>query len=148
MRVPRQLRSNCTGADLSWLAVFLGARDFDAKRMNNVAQNEQSEIGRVRSLYMDFSSSGPYPRHGDRMNSGKTLYYVLFAREVKRRSPDACVRIQMRVMRAQDMADGLEERLLRSAVREHFESLVFSFSWYSRKKKRLSFEQYMRGQAS
>lgn len=113
-----------------------------------MARSEQPEIGRVRSLYMDFPDDGPYPRRGDRITTGTTLYFVLFARKVKRRFPNACVRIQMLVIRAQDLTDGLDERLLRSAVRDHCDSRIFSFFWYPRKNKRLSFGRHMRRHAS
>ena len=103
----------------------------------------EPQIGRVRGLYVDFSEP-PYPSRGDRVTSGKTLYYVLQARRVKRRDPAAQVRIQMRVMRHQDMPEGLNARLLRSALRNRGVSRLFSFRWYPREKKRQSFEQYMR----
>jgi hypothetical protein len=105
---------------------------------------EQREMDRVRSLYLDFRDGGPFPRRGDAVSSGKTLYYVLSARQVKRRDPAAATRIQMKVIREQDMRAGLPERLVRSAARGHGQSLLFTFTWYKREKKRKTFEQLMR----
>jgi hypothetical protein len=93
---------------------------------------------------MDFDSGGPYTRRGDRITTGRTLYFVLYARKIRRRDPNASKRIQMRVIRTQDMTEGLEERLLRAAVRDHQDSLIFSLSWYPRSKKTMNFEQYMK----
>jgi hypothetical protein len=148
MRAPRRLQRRDKGADLSWQAVFLGASDPHAKRMYDVKPSKQPEIGRVRSLYMDCPGGGTYPRRGDRITTSTTLYFVLFARKVKRRFPNSCVRIEMLVIRAQDLTDGLDERLLRSAARDHLDSRIFSLFWYPRKKKRLSFESHMRRHAS
>jgi hypothetical protein len=53
------------------------------------------------------------------------------------------IRIQMRVMRRQDMPEGLSGRLIRSAIRGRGVSRLFTFSWYPRKKKAVTFEQYM-----
>ena len=94
---------------------------------------------------MDSAGSGPYPRRGDRLFTGQTLYFVLFARQVKRRDVNACPRTRMLVMRAQDLTEGLEEMLLRTAIRGHLESRLFSFFWYPRSKRRMTFEQYMEG---
>jgi hypothetical protein len=106
-------------------------------------QRDQAEIGRTRSLYLDFSHSGPYPSRGDEVNSGKTLYLVLSARKVRRRDPSAAVRIQMRVIRLQDAPEGLRDRLHCSAVRGRGQSSAFSFTWHKREKRRMTFERYM-----
>jgi hypothetical protein len=108
-----------------------------------MADTNQPEPGRVRSLYLDFMHDGPYPRRGDRVSSGTTVYFVLRARRVKRRDPDAPVRVQMQVIRAQDSPDGILERLNRSAVRARGCTLFFTFNWHKREKKRKTFEQYL-----
>lgn len=104
----------------------------------------EPQIGRVRGLYIDFQHSGPYPMRGDRLFSGKTLYFVLSARQVNRRDPNANPRIQMQVIQQQDLPEGTEARLDRYAIRHRGKPLQFDFSWYPRKKKSVSFEQYMR----
>ncbi len=109
-----------------------------------MANREQSEPECVRSLYMDCDGDGPVPRRGDRIVTSKTIYFVLYARRVRRRDPNASVRVQMNVMRVQDMSEGLDDRLLRSAARDHVQSMSFSFYWYRRGKKQKTFEQYMR----
>ena len=107
-------------------------------------KNEKIQIGRVRSLYLDFCDARPYPRRGDQVSSGKTLYFVLKARKVKRRDKSAPVRIQMLVIRELDLPDGMQGRLLQTAVRGHGHVLLFTFSWYKREKKSRTFEQYMK----
>jgi len=106
---------------------------------------KEPQIGRVCGLYLDFHHGGPYPKRGDRLSSGKTTYYVLHARRVARRDPSANPRIQMKVIQLKDMPEGLSARLLRSAIRNQGGSYKFDFTWYPRKKKSVSFEQYMRG---
>lgn len=108
----------------------------------------QPEIDRVRSLYLDFHDEGPYPRRGDELSYGNTLYLILAARQVKRRAPNSCVRIQMRVIRAQDAPEGLMNRLYRSALRGRGMSMRFNFTWYKRVKKRKTFEEYIGGNPS
>jgi hypothetical protein len=93
---------------------------------------------------MDIHDNGSAPRRGDRIMTSKTVYYVLYARKVHRRDPKAMRRIQMHVMRAQDMPADLEERLIRSALRGHQSSQTFRLFWYPRTKRRVTFEQYIR----
>lgn len=105
----------------------------------------EPQIGRVRGLYIDFENDERLPKRGDRVSSGTTLYYVLNARRVKRRDPNAKPRVQMRVIRREDMPDGLAERLVRSAIKRHDYSCLFEFRWYPRKKKAITFEEYLGG---
>lgn len=104
---------------------------------------KEPQIGRVSGLYIDFERDDKFPRRGDRLSSGKTIYYVLHARRVKRKDPNAKPRIQMRVMQKQDMPEGLSNKLILSAIRGHGGSLLFTFYWYPRKKKTITFERYM-----
>lgn len=107
--------------------------------------NAVAEIGRVRSLYLDFGhGETTFPKRGDRLSSNSSFYYVLHARRVKRRDVNAPVRVQMAVMKFIDMAAGLSARLICSAIRNRGGSLLFEFTWNPRKKKSLSFEQLMR----
>jgi hypothetical protein len=107
----------------------------------------EAQIGRVRGLYIDFGGSGRTPLRGDRVSSGKSLYYVLHARKVRRRIQTNQERIQMCVIKRQDLPEGLSGRLIRSAIRGHGASYLFEFTWYPRKKKAQTFEQYMRRQS-
>ena len=108
-----------------------------------MADRDMSEVGRVRSLYIDLQDEKFVPRRGDRIETSRTVYYVLYARRVRRRDPSALTRIQMNVIRAQDMPVGLRERLIQSALRGHQCSRSFPFFWYPRTKRRISFEQYI-----
>jgi hypothetical protein len=100
---------------------------------DQMTETSEPEIGRVRQFYLDFHNEGPYPRRGDEISSEKNLYLVLSAKQVKRRGPHAGVRIQMRVIRAQDIPEGLPDRLYRSASRGRGKSMRFSFTtWYKR----------------
>ena len=98
---------------------------------------------RVRSIYMDFANGTQrFPQRGDRITSGKTLYWVLRSHRVKRKDPLAYPRISLGVITSADIEDGLKGRLLRSAIRRDA-SLLFQIHWYPRKKKTVTFEQYL-----
>lgn len=79
------------------------------------------------------------------MSSGKSLYWVLHSRIVKRRTSTTIPRYQMRVIKNEDIPNPpiLKGKLLQSAMRRDA-SLLFEFSWYPRKRKAVTFEQYMR----
>ena len=83
------------------------------------------------------------PHRGDRLGTTKTLYYVLHARKVNRRDPATCPRFALKVARADDLTDGTRNALLRSACRRNG-SYLYEFKWYPRKKKAISFENYMK----
>jgi hypothetical protein len=104
----------------------------------------EPEIGRVRQMYLDFHDEGPYPRRGDEVYSGKTLYLVLTARQVKRQDPKPGVRVQMRVIRGEDTPEGLRDRLYNAALRGRGKSMQFSVNWHNRGKKRKTFEEYIK----
>jgi hypothetical protein len=114
----------------------------------------EPQVGRVRSIYIDFSSViKRLPVRGDRVSSGKSTYYVLHGRAMKTRSgalfrkriENGClfVRWKMAVIKFEDMPPGLNGRLLRSAIRRLDGSRLFEFRWYPRKRKAQTFEQYM-----
>jgi hypothetical protein len=113
----------------------------------------EPQVGRVRSIYIDFSSViKRLPVRGDRVSSGKSTYYVLHGQAMKTRSgiflrkrPNGCefIRWKMAVIKFEDMPPGLNGRLLRSAIRRLDGSRLFEFSWYPRKRKAQTFEQYM-----
>jgi hypothetical protein len=94
-------------------------------------------------MWMDIHDGSDGPLRGDRLSSSKTLYWVLHSRKVKRRDPAACPRYQLFVVKADECEPELKGWLLRSAMRREG-SRLFRFQWYPRKKKRKTFEQYMR----
>ena len=115
----------------------------------------EPQEGRVRSLWIDFPPNAKFPVRGDRVSSGKSTYYVLHGVAMKRRNGvflrqrengDEFIRWKMAVIKLDDLPKGLNARLIRSAIRNHGSSLLFSFTWYPRKKKTQTFEQYMRRQ--
>lgn len=93
---------------------------------------------------MDMNDGAPHPQRGDRMRTTKTLYYVLHSRLVKRRVEDAVPRAMLFVEKADDLEQETRNALLRSAVRRRG-SYLYRFAWYPRKKKKMTFEQYMGG---
>jgi hypothetical protein len=98
---------------------------------------------RVRSIYMDFPrGTQRFPQRGDRITTGKTLYWVLRSHRVKRKNPQARPRISLGVITSTDIDEGLKGRLLRSAIRRDA-SLLFEIHWYPRKRKAITFEQYL-----
>ena len=98
---------------------------------------------RVRSIYMDFAQGTErFPQRGDRITTGKTLYWVMRSRRVKRKDPLARPRISLGVITSPDIEERLKGRLLRSAMRRDM-SLLFEIRWYPRKKKSVTFEQLM-----
>ena len=98
---------------------------------------------RVRSIYMDFAQGTErFPQRGDRITTGKTLYWVMRSRRVKRKDPLARPRISLGVITSVDIDEGLKGRMLRSAMRRDA-SLLFEIRWYPRKKKSVTFEQLM-----
>jgi hypothetical protein len=98
---------------------------------------------RVRSIYMDFShGTQRFPERGDRITTGKTLYWVMRSHKVKRKDPLARPRISLGVITSVDIEGGLKARLLCSAMRRDA-SLLFEIRWYPRKKKSVTFEQLM-----
>jgi hypothetical protein len=98
---------------------------------------------RVRSIYMDFAhGTKRFPQRGDRISTGKTLYWVLVSHRVKRKDPQARPRISLGVITSVDIEEGLKGRMLRSAIRRDA-SLLFTIRWYPRKKKTVTFEQLM-----
>jgi hypothetical protein len=98
---------------------------------------------RVRSIYMDFAhGTERFPQRGDRITTGKTLYWVMRSHRVKRKDPNAHPRISLGVITSVDIEEELKGRLLRSAIRRDG-SLLFTIRWYPRKKKTVTFEQLM-----
>ena len=98
---------------------------------------------RVRSIYMDFPhATQRFPQRGDRITTGKTLYWVARSHRVKRKDAQAHPRISLGVITSVDIEDGLKGSLLRSAMRRDA-SLLFEIRWYPRKKKTVTFEQYL-----
>ena len=96
-------------------------------------------------MWMDILDGGPLPRRGDRLRSSKTTYFVLHARQVKRRDPKACPRAMMKVAKLEELEESTRAALIRSAIRGHDASILFNFRWHPREKKRKSFEQLMAG---
>lgn len=94
-------------------------------------------------MTMDLLNGGLGPKRGDRLRSPKTTYYVLGSRKVNRRDPSAPPRYQLWVEKLRDIEPELRGRLLRSACRRGG-SFMFEFTWYPRKKKSRTFEDYMR----
>jgi hypothetical protein len=98
---------------------------------------------RIRSIYMDFAHGAQrFPQRGDRITTGKTLYFVARSHHVKRKDPEARPRISLGVITSTDIEDGLKGRLLRSAMRRDA-SLLFEIRWYPRKRKAQTFEHLM-----
>ena len=97
---------------------------------------------RVRSIYMDFAPGSRTPRRGDRISSPKTLYWVMCAHQVKRKDPHARPRVSLGVITSTDIDEALNGKLLRSAIRRKA-SVLFTIRWYPRKRKVLTFEQYV-----
>ena len=98
---------------------------------------------RVRSIYMDFAhGTKRFPQRGDRITTGKTLYWIACSHRVKRKDPAAHPRISMGVITSIDIENELKSQLLRSAMRRGA-SLLFEIRWYPRKKKAVTFEQVM-----
>jgi hypothetical protein len=98
---------------------------------------------RVRSIYMDLANGTQrFPRRGDRITTGRTLYWVMCSRLVKRRDPLARPRVSIGVITSIDIEESLKGRLLRSAMRRDA-SILFTIRWYPRKKKAVTFEQYV-----
>jgi len=93
-------------------------------------------------ITMDLHGSERAPHRGDRLRSPGTLYYVLSALPVVRRDPSACRRYKLHVAKAQDLESKTRRALLWSACRRDG-SMLYEFTWHPRKKKRLTFEQYM-----
>ncbi len=84
------------------------------------------------------------PKRGDRLRSPKTLYYVLHARKVQRRDPNAFRRYVLTVAKAEELERETRLRLIASAIRAGG-SMLFEFQWHPRpKKKKTTFEQLMR----
>ena len=101
---------------------------------------------RIRSIYMDFAhGTQRFPQRGDRITTGKTLYWVLRSHRVKRKDLQARPRISLGVITSIDIEEPLKARLLHSALRRDA-SLLFEIRWYPRNKKTVSFEQLMRSQ--
>ena len=96
---------------------------------------------------MDLSDDWPNPKRGDRLRSAKNCYYVISAIAVKRRQPHLGRRFRMKVVKLEELQDSVRQRLLKSAIRRGG-SFLFEFRWYPRKKKKISFEDYMRGSRS
>ena len=104
-----------------------------------------STPNRVRSIYMDMLRGDTrFPQRGDRITTGKTLYWVAMSRRVNRRDPSAPPRIIMGVITSEDIEPDIKAALLRSAMRRDA-SVLFTLRWYPREKKRISFEQYISG---
>jgi hypothetical protein len=100
---------------------------------------------RVRSIYMDFPyGTVRFPQRGDRITTGKTLYWVLRSHRVKRKDQRAHPRISLGVITSVDIEEDFKGRLLRSAIRRDG-SLLFTLRWYPREKKKVTFEQLMGG---
>lgn len=96
-------------------------------------------------ITMDIYGDSRAPHRGDRLKSPKTLYYVLSALPVRRRDPNAVRQYRLRVARAQDLESPTRSALIWSACRRGGSEL-YEFEWKPRNKKKLTFEQYMRGQ--
>jgi hypothetical protein len=99
----------------------------------------------MASIWMDlFYADDRQPRRGDRLRTTRTTYYVLAARMVKRKDPNACRRVQMNVRNMDELSEETRKALLRSAMRRGSSQLYY-FRWYPREKKKITFEQYVRG---
>lgn len=95
-------------------------------------------------ITMDMLEGEAVPKRGDRLSSPKSLYYVLSARLVQRRDPLAPPRYKLWVVKADELEQAMRFRLMWSAIRADGSSKLFEFTWYPRKKKRVTFEQLMR----
>lgn len=99
----------------------------------------------MAGMWMDlYNADERAPRRGDRLRTTRTTYYVLAARMVKRKDPNACRRVQMNVRKMEELSESTRRALLRSAMRRGA-SLLYYFRWYPRHKKKITFEQYVRG---
>lgn len=97
-------------------------------------------------LTMDVYDNAPPPKRGDRLRSATRTYYVLHAREVKRRVETTIPRYSLFVANMEELEDATRGLLVKSAIRRGG-SILYHFRFYSRKKTRaLSFEQLMRGE--
>lgn len=95
-------------------------------------------------ITMDILHGDSIPKRGDRLSSPKSLYYILSARIVQRRDSSAAPRYKLWVVRADDLKQETRFRLMWSAIRANGASTLFEFTWYPRKKKRMTFEDLMR----
>lgn len=93
-------------------------------------------------IMMDLQGNERAPHRGDRLRSPKSLYYVLSAVPVTRRDPQACRRYKLRVARAEDLDSKMRNALIWSACRRGG-SMLYEFTWFPRKKKSRTFEQYL-----
>jgi hypothetical protein len=93
---------------------------------------------------MDMLVGEAVPKRGDRLSSPKSLYYVLSARPIRRRDPEAPARFKLWVVKADELEQATRFRLMWSAIRADGSSKLFEFTWYPRKKKRMTFEQLMK----
>lgn len=94
-------------------------------------------------ITMDLYDDSRAPHRGDRLRSPRTVYYVLSALPVNRRDPNACRRYRLWVEKAQELKESTRRALIRSACRRGG-SLLYRFTWTARKKKRQTFEDFMR----
>jgi len=97
----------------------------------------------MSTITMDLNGGGPSPKRGDRLSSPRHTYYVLHARVVKRRDPNAAPRFKLFVAKLHELENSTRFQLLQSAIRRGG-SHLFEFAFYPRKKKAVSFEQFMR----
>lgn len=95
-------------------------------------------------ITMDMLAGEAVPKRGDRLSSPKSLYYVLSARLIQRRDLQAPPRYKLWVAKADDLEQPTRFRLMWSAIRADGSSKLFEFTWYPRKKKRMTFEQLMK----
>lgn len=102
------------------------------------------KLERTRGLFIDINDGGEGPRRGDVLATTRSRYWVLHSRRVKRHDAAAKPRYQMRVIRSEDITDELRAKLFRSAMRRAGGTMIFTFGWYKREKKKRTFEQHMR----
>lgn len=84
------------------------------------------------------------PRRGDIVQTTRRTYLVLHSRRVKRKDRDAVPRYQLWSVRWWELEPEMRMALKRSADRREDGQQVFYMTWYPRKKKSQTFEQYMR----
>ena len=110
--------------------------------MHDRLNREIEQVNRIRRIYMDLSPGKDTPKRGwyvltiSEKGVG-TVYQVMRSREVNRRDPEACRRVNLWV---KVIARKPDDKFLATLDGK---TKIF-LQWYSRKKKKRTFEQYMR----
>jgi hypothetical protein len=94
-------------------------------------------------IWMDMLDGGPGPKRGDIVQTTMRTYLVLKSRRIKRRDPAAVPRHQLWAVRWWQIEPEMRNQLKASADRRPRGQQVFYMTWYPRKKKTKTFEQYM-----